>query len=162
MDTLTRAIVLTVLLGLAPTAAAQQARSPLLAEHPELRELLREEMQALLEGLQHISTALAQGQWATVAEHAQAMHDSYILQQRLSPEQRRTLRHSLPAGFMQLDKQFHRYAGRLRDAAVKEDAELSVHFLARAVDTCMRCHRRFAAGRFPGLTPGTSGGGASH
>ena len=154
--------LLSMLLVSAPLLAqSQDSARPLLADHPQLRELLRKEMQALLQGLQHISAALPQGQWQTAAEHAQAMHDSYILQQNLSPAQRQTLRGVLPAGFVRLDKQFHAYAGRLAHAATAQDLELSAHFLSRAVETCMQCHQRFAPGRFPTLAPAAAHTGAT-
>ena len=50
---------------------------------PELRDLLRQEMASVLVASQDILGALVVGDHATVAEHAQQIHDSFILQQSL-------------------------------------------------------------------------------
>lgn len=123
---------------------------PLLSDIPHLQTILREEMRALQQAMSKIVNALPTGDWPTVTNTAQAIHDSFILQQKLTEQDRERLRH-LPTEFVRIDQAFHQQAIKLREAAAAKDAELSVFYVSRMLDKCMQCHARFAAQRFPGL-----------
>ncbi|MDR9437302.1 MAG: hypothetical protein RI563_10485 [Thiohalophilus sp.] len=148
-------VALLVMAALGGPVLAQGGGGPL-ANEPELRGLLQQEMQALQEALATISTALPQGQWHTVAETAGQIHDSFILQQQLSADARKTLHQTLPEGFIRQDQAFHQQAKKLQHAAESRDAELSLFYYSKMVESCVSCHSRFATHRFPSLTAGSS------
>ncbi len=124
---------------------------PLLAGQPRLRGLLQQEMQALQEALLTMSRALPQGDWNTLASTAGKVHDSFIFQQQLTAEDRKTLHQALPENFVRLDKGFHLRAKRLQQAAKNHDAELSLFYFSRMTESCVTCHSRYATHRFPAL-----------
>lgn len=132
---------------LMPGVSAQS----LLAEQPRLQTLLREEMRALQTGISNIANALPQGDWKTIANTAQAIHDSFIFQQKLTAQDRAHLHHLLPPEFVSLDQQFHQRAARLQAAASAEDADLSLYYYSRLLEACVQCHQQFARQRFPAL-----------
>lgn len=136
-------------LGVA-NAEQHGADNALLSDTPHLQNLLREEMRALQQAMSKIVNALPTGDWPTIANTAQAIHDSFILQQKLTDQDRDKLAH-LPMEFIHLDEALHQQANKLREAAVAKDAELSVFYVSRMLDKCMQCHTRFVAQRFPGL-----------
>lgn len=138
-------------------AALAGNAAPVLAGQPELRQLLQQEMQALKKAVAQLSQALPQGEWHSVAGTAGQIHDSFIFQQKLSAEDRKTLHQTLPEGFIQLDKAFHQQAKKLQHAAESHDAELSLFYYSKMLESCVTCHSRFATHRFPSLTEGRSG-----
>ncbi|WP_134080932.1 hypothetical protein [Thiohalophilus thiocyanatoxydans] len=141
-------------IGINP-AMAESAAGPL-DDEPRLRQLLQEEMQALEEALATISTALPRGEWHSVAKTAGQVHDSFIFQQKLSDADRKTLHQTLPEAFIQRDKAFHQQAKKLQHAAESQDAELSLFYYSKMVESCVTCHRQFATHRFPSLLEGGS------
>lgn len=144
-------VLFVVMLGLPGHTMLAQDSPPLLAEHPQLRDLLQQEMRALQQALGTISQALPAGDWQTVAATAKDMRDSFIFQQKLSEQDRKVLHQTLPQGFIHLDKGFHSRADKLRQAAVEHDAELSLFHYSRLVENCMVCHSQYATHRFPSL-----------
>ena len=94
---------LLVIVFIVPTRAAEVAG--LLA--PKLQDLLRQEMQAVLIATDEIVNASIEGDYAKLADRAQQIHDSFILEQAMTEEDRRTLLHVLPADFIELDEGFH-------------------------------------------------------
>ncbi len=132
-------------------AEQQDMSKPLLSDVPHLQTLLREEMRALQQALNKIVTALPQGEWTVVATSAKGIHDSFIFQQKLTPKDSHILHDRLPPEFVHLDQGLHQRAAMLHEAAVHENAELSVYHLSRMVEMCMQCHQRFATHRFPAL-----------
>lgn len=142
-----------VCLGLSVPAAAEQAGTgkPVLADTPHLQKLLREEMQALQEAMRTLAVALPQGDFATVARTAKAVHDSFIFEQNLTEKDKHLLQEQLPEGFVQLDQALHQRAAKLHDAAAQHDGELSVYYHSRMLESCVQCHQRYAPHRFPGL-----------
>src|SRR5690606_35752173 len=79
-------------------AAAQQpsdrAVGPSLP--PNLRALLIEEMLAVLAASESILDALVRGEDERVAQNAQAIHDSFILEQRMTDADREALHAAVP------------------------------------------------------------------
>jgi len=130
--------------------------TPVLAGQPELRQLLQQEMQALKEAMAVLSQALPQGEWHAVAETAGQIHDSFIFQQKLTAKDRETLHQTLPEGFIRQDRAFHQQARKLQHAAESQDAELSLFYYSKMLESCVACHSQFATHRFPSLTAGAS------
>lgn len=143
----------TVLAGvLALTAAVAAAAEPVGHKlTPKLRDLLREEMASVLLASQDILGALAIGDHATVAERAQQIHDSFILEQALTEQDQQDLMAALPSAFLELDLAFHETSAALAEAARAEDVGQQVAMFARMIEACVVCHGRFAADPFPGL-----------
>lgn len=116
---------------------------------PGVRKLLSEEMLAIQDGMMSVITAYASGDYAEIAAIAQNIRNSYILQRKLSQQQMHELHENLPEPFIQLDKQFHDYAGLLAEAANGRDRELVGFYFSKLVDSCSGCHSRFAQHKFP-------------
>ena len=118
---------------------------------PELMELLRAEMRALLTGVQSLATGIATADWKSVAENSAQISASYILDQKLTPAQREELGTSLPEHFKRLDSEFHLEAEKLEVAATNHDAQLVTFHYYRLIETCTTCHAIYAVSRFPGF-----------
>jgi hypothetical protein len=118
---------------------------------PKLGETLREEMRQVLGASQDILAALVAGDHATVAERAQKIHDSFILEQSLTEQDLKDLEEAVPPAFLELDQAFHRTAADLAAAAQARDAAREAELFGRMVQDCTACHGRFASDRFPGL-----------
>lgn len=132
-----------------PAGAATGA--PNLALSPGLLELLRAEMLEVASGMQVIALALASGDWQAVANTSAKIRASYILEQRLTPDQIRELELALPDGFKRIDADFHRRAERLHDAAKARDPEMAAFHYSRLIESCAACHASYAQARFPGF-----------
>ncbi|MDZ7661896.1 hypothetical protein [Thiohalophilus sp.] len=137
-------------------AALAGTNAPVLAGQPELRQLLQQEMQALKKAMAVLSQALPQGEWRSVAETAGQVHDSFIFQQKLTAKDRKTLHQALPEGFIRQDRAFHQQARKLQHAAESRDAELSLFYYSKMLESCVTCHSKFATHRFPSLAEGGS------
>lgn len=122
---------------------------------PQLMELLRAEMQALLTGIQSLATGIATADWKNVADISAQIRASYILDQKLTPAQREELNTSLPEHFKRLDSDFHLEAKKLEAAATSHDQQLVTFHYYRLIETCTDCHALYAALRFPGFKPST-------
>jgi hypothetical protein len=102
--------VLVVAAALTATAAGPRAEPVGPALTPKLRDILREEMRQVLGASQGILAALVTGDHATIAARSQKIHDSFILEQALSEQDRRDLEAAVPPAFLELDTAFHRAA----------------------------------------------------
>ena len=120
---------------------------------PKLRDLLRQEMASVLAAGQDILAGIVAGDHATVAERAQQIHDSFILQQSLTEQDRKDLMAALPSEFVALDRSFHETSADLAAAARAEVVEQEMTGFNQMVEACVACHRRFATDRFPSLAP---------
>ena len=132
-----RGTVLALAMGLVfatgSAAIAQQAKpvSPDLT--PKLRELLRKEMLSVEKASHQILSALISGEDARVAELAQQIHDSFILQQSMTPKDRKDLMAAVPDDFVTRDRAFHELSATLakagrsgdRTSRIKEPAEVA-------------------------------------
>ena len=137
---------------LGATAASSWADEPVGPRlTPKLRDTLRGEMQHVPGASQDILAALVAGDHATVAERAQNVHDSLILEQSLTEQDLKDLEEAVPPAFLELDQAFHRTAAELAAAARAQDAAREAELFGRMVQDCAGCHGRFAADRFPGL-----------
>lgn len=127
---------------------------------PKLRNLFAQEMTAVLQASQQIVTALAAGDHAVVAKHAQAIHDSFILDKKLTKQDRHDLETALPPAFLELDGAFHQLAAKLAESARNRDGELQTYYFSRMLEFCQACHSRYATDKFPGFggkTPAAHG-----
>ncbi len=129
---------------------------------PHLRELLKEEMRAVSDGIKSIAPAVGVGGYEAIESEAKKVESSYILNKRLSEEDVRHLDHSLPEGFKTLDFQFHNRAGALATAARERDSDLVLHHYNKLLEACVACHSQYAAARFPELTSKQPSGHHAH
>src|SRR5512134_1498790 len=114
-----KAGLLVIVFILTPSAAEVGGLLP-----PKLQDLLRQEMRAVLIATDEIINASIEGDYAKLADRAQQIHDSFILEQAMTEEDRRTLVHVLPADFIELDEGFHALAAELAAAARARDQQL--------------------------------------
>ena len=142
-------LALLALPGTMNTANAAEPVAPKLT--PKLRDLFAQEMAAVLQASQQIVTALAAGDHATVAKHAQAIHDSFILDKKLTKQDRHDLESALPPAFLELDGAFHQLAAKLAEAARHRDGELQSFYFSRMLESCQTCHSQYATDKFPGF-----------
>lgn len=119
---------------------------------PGLLALLQAEMREITAGVQIIPVAIAQGDWATLAQTSESIRSSYIMAKSLTKEQKEALK-SLPARFKQLDSAFHGRAGKLKHAAEARDFELASYHYSRLIESCAQCHSLYAKDKFPGFGP---------
>jgi len=130
-------------------AAAAEAVGPKLPQR--VRGILLEEMAAVLGATQQILDALVRGEDATVAEQAQAIHDSFILEQEMTDADRQALLAAVPSAFVERDQAFHQLAADLA-AAGRDGDDARQHELFQAmVEACAGCHARYATNLFPGF-----------
>ncbi len=139
-------LTLAILTPLA-NAAGPHAVGPKLT--PKLKKLLAEEMRAVNQASQQIVAALAAGDHAAVATSAQQIHDSFILEKKLTDKDKRDLEAAVPPAFLELDGAFHATAAKLAETARHKDVELQAYYFGRMLEMCQTCHSRFAADRFP-------------
>jgi hypothetical protein len=134
-------------------AGAESAPGPTVALSPELRAAFIAEMQHLDAGLQRAVSAIARADWPTVERTAREITGSFILEQRLRPEQLEELHRVLPEPFIALDRRFHAEAERLGAAARTADAELAAFYAYKLTEACVSCHAQYAPQRFPAFAP---------
>lgn len=118
---------------------------------PRLRSLLVQEMVAILDATQQILAAIVRGDDQTVARHAQAIHDSFILAQELSAKESEQLHKLAPEDFLIRDQALHQLSDRLAEAARQGDQQRQRVLFAEMTEACVACHARYAAERFPQL-----------
>ena len=116
---------------------------------PEVRALLGEEMLAIQSGMMTVIPAYASGNYAEIASIAEQIKNSYILKQDMTRQQMNELHQKLPDLFIQLDQQFHSYAGLLEEAARKNNDELIGFYFSKLVESCSNCHSQHARHKFP-------------
>lgn len=136
-----------------PAAHAEQPAAADLHLSPPVRGLLQQEMREVARGTQTLAIALATADWKTLHDTAAMIRSSYIMSRQLSAAQKHELEHALPAGFKQLDAEFHARAEKLAHAAEARDHELAAFHYSRLVESCAVCHSGYARSRFPGFAP---------
>ncbi|NOQ64678.1 MAG: hypothetical protein GQ582_09225 [Methyloprofundus sp.] len=140
-----------------PVASAHQAHSnqtndiKTLQLEPNIKALLRQEMQAIKGGMMSLVPAISSGNWEKVAEIAKQMESSYLLKQKLSVAERHALHKSLPTAFIKRDKAFHKDAGMLAHAAEMGHPDIVNFYFYKLSTACVECHTEFATERFPNL-----------
>lgn len=140
-----------VLLLASATSIAAERDTVTSALSPETRALVIREMQAIDAAMNRVHTALVTGDHATVVENAQAIHDSFVLAQTLSDEQRAEIG-ELPREFLSADRKFHQLSDRLAKAGKAQDSWAERAWFDEMTRACVACHGEFATGRFPDIT----------
>lgn len=120
---------------------------------PRLRALVGQEMRQVSTAMGVIQVAMVQGKHEVVAEQGMRIHNSFIIKQSLTKQDKQDLMAVVPVGFLKLDRQFHGLAKKLAHAATAHDSELQLFYLYRMTATCVACHTTFAKDRFPTLGP---------
>ena len=148
------AIVLSISI-ISPVTYAQDKHSETgnLELSPGLMNLLRTEMREILSGVQDIPTGIAMADWIKIADISSKIKSSYIMAQKITPEQKNELQHKLPEYFKKMDANFHMEARKLELAARKHDQQLVTFHYYRLIESCASCHSTYATKRFPGFMP---------
>jgi len=118
---------------------------------PRLQQLLQQEMQSIHAASQQILTSMTEGDDARIAELAQQIHDSFILRQSMTEEDKADFMRTVPQEFVTMDRAFHATAAELAEAARANDRKHQHAAFARMIESCTGCHARFATVRFPGF-----------
>jgi uncharacterized membrane protein YheB (UPF0754 family) len=129
------------------TAMAAEPVTPKLTD--KLDRLLREEMRSIQTAMGQIHSAIVMGQHDKVAKQAQDIHDSFILQQSLTEQDRKDLMSAVPKGFIKLDKEFHQLAASLAEAGRNDDTEKQHKLFGKMTGNCIQCHSTYVSDRFP-------------
>jgi hypothetical protein len=116
---------------------------------PKLQDLLQQEMVSVHEASRDILTATIEGNDEGVAELAQQIHDSFILKQSMTPEDKADLMAAVPEGFVKMDRAFHELAAALAQAARDKDGARQHETFGRMIEACRACHAQYATDRFP-------------
>lgn len=144
-------LILAACVALGGYALAQSAEpvSPKLT--PKLQDLLRQEMLSINDASQEILAAMVAGDDERVATLAQQIHDSFILRQSMTPEDKADLMATVPDEFVQMDRGLHEVSAELARAARANDRPLQKQHFSRMIDACIACHTRYATDRFAGF-----------
>lgn len=151
MITRTGKLLTTVLLGLAVSTGSLAAEpvTPKLTD--KLSQLLREEMRSVQAAMTTIHSAMVMGQHDSVAENAQQIHDSFILKQSLTEQDRKDLMSAVPEDFIKLDQEFHQLSASLADAGRNASTEDQHRLFGEMTRNCIQCHSAYVSDRFPGV-----------
>lgn len=144
-------LLATVLVSLAVTTAVMAAEpvTPKLTE--KLSRLLQQEMRSIQAAMGTIHTAMVTGEHETVAQNAQQIHDSFILKQSMTEQDRSDLMAAVPKDFIKLDKEFHKLAAELAEAGRDENTEKQGQLYHEMTRSCIACHGKYVSDRFSGL-----------
>lgn len=147
-----RAVVSATLLGSMALIGAVNAAEPVGPElTPKLRGLLVKEMIEVEAAMQETYSAIVQGNHAEVAQKGQAIHDSFILEQSLTEQDRQDLKAAVPTEFLQMDERLHRLSASLAEAGRQENTREQVNIFSRMTESCVACHSRYVTDRFERL-----------
>lgn len=135
--------------GVSATAQEENPVSPELT--PKLRDLLRKEMLSVEEASKQILSALIAGDDVRVADLAQQIHDSFILKQSMTPQDKQDLMSAVPKDFVTRDRAFHELSAGLAEAGRDSDRTRQQEEFGRMIEACTACHALYATDRFPKL-----------
>lgn len=136
-------------LALNGAAVAAEPVGPNLTE--KLRGLLAKEMIEIETAMKATYSAIIQGRHDEVAQKGQAIHDSFILEQSLTKQDKQDLKAAVPEEFLQMDKHFHQLAAALTEAGKQQDTQVQAETFNRMTESCVACHSRYVTDRFEGL-----------
>lgn len=118
---------------------------------PEVRSLLQKEMVQIDAAMKVIHGSIVRGEHEVVEKQGKAIHDSFILQQSITPEGRKALKNAVPDEFLQLDQGFHALAAQLSDSGSRKDTAAQLKIFGQLTQACVSCHSRYVSERFDGL-----------
>jgi hypothetical protein len=116
-----------------------------------LSQLLQQEMRSVQSAMASIHVSMVTGEHEQVATNAQQIHDSFIMKQSLTEQDKKDLMSAVPEGFVKLDKDFHRLAAGLAEAAKDRDTQKQYELYNEMTGSCIACHSRYVSDRFDGL-----------
>ena len=116
-----------------------------------IRILLIQEMQAIDEASKQIHSAIVQGQHDVVARKAQAIHDSFIMEQQMTPADEAALLAAVPKAFLARDEELHELSAKLAQPGRARDTARQIQLFSAMTKDCASCHSAYASARFPGL-----------
>ena len=119
---------------------------------PALMTLLNQEMALIQKGMMDLIPLIAAGEWDDAAAIGKQIKASFILKQKLTAAQKEELHRILPELFVEMDQDFHKFAGMLAHAAEMKNADVVNFYFYKMTAACVSCHGKFAATRFPGLS----------
>lgn len=142
-----------LLLGLSLSTSSLTAEpvTPKLTD--KLSQLLQEEMRSVQAAMTTIHSAIVMGQHEDVAEQAQQIHDSFILAQSMTDQDRKDLMSAVPEDFVKLDQEFHELAASLAEAGRSENTEEQHKLFGEMTRNCIQCHSTYVSDRFPNVQP---------
>lgn len=129
---------------------------------PELRALLKQEMQAIQQGMQQMVPAFVSGDLEEVSAIAGNIKSSFIMKQKITSAQKHELHKKLPKDFIAKDQQFHKYAGMLEHVSEEGHTELVSFYYSKMLESCVGCHSAHATHRFPLLKNVPAKNGSEH
>jgi len=142
-------LVLAVCLMFAGFVPAQNAEPVWPKLTPKVQNLLRREMLSINDASQKILVALVAGEDSRVAELAQQIHDSFILRQSMTPEDKADLMAAVPKDFVRMDQTLHEISAELAQAAQAGDRAQQHERFSQMIKACSACHAQYATDRFP-------------
>lgn len=151
MTTRTGQFVAAVVLGLtlSTSSLAAEPVTPKLTD--KLSRLLQEEMRSVQAAMTTIHSAMVMGQHEDVAENAQRIHDSFILAQSMTDQDRQDLMAAVPEDFIKLDKEFHQLSASLAEAGRNQNTAEQHKLFGKMTGNCIQCHSTYVSDRFPGV-----------
>ncbi|QIB66489.1 hypothetical protein [Kineobactrum salinum] len=118
---------------------------------PDIRGLLQKEMVQVDVAMKVIHGAIVRGDHEVVDKKGREIHDSFILQQSITPDQRKALKAAVPDEFLKLDQRFHVLASQLSDAGSRKNTEDQLKIFGQLTQACVMCHSGHASERFQGF-----------
>lgn len=118
----------------------------------DLKAALLEEMTAIDKGMAGLVHEISHANWDNIEKTAKMIEQSYIIKKKLSKAQLEQLHHKLPVGFQRMDEKFHKLAGMLAHSAKDRNIDLTSFYFYRLIESCVKCHSRYARERFPGFS----------
>ncbi len=118
---------------------------------PRLRQLLTEEMRSIKQATGEIYNGMIVGDHSVVANMAEQIHGSFILNRELTAQDKKDLTKALPPEFLKLDGDFHATAKKLMHAAEQKDSDLQRYYFGKMTESCQTCHSTYVTDRFPGF-----------
>jgi cytochrome c553 len=147
-----RAIVFALMVGGVVAAGDVIAAEPVGPQLTDkLRGLLVKEMVEIEAAMHETYSAIIQGKHDEVAQKGQAIHESFILEQSLTEQDRQDLKAAAPAEFLQMDERFHRLSASLAAAGRQQNTQEQVEVFNRMTESCVACHSRYVTHRFERL-----------
>jgi hypothetical protein len=118
---------------------------------PRLKDLVTQEMRLIAGASAEVFQAIVTGDHATVAARAHQIHESFIIKQSLTDQDKADLKAAVPPEFLALDGEFHGASAKLAEAAQAQDVAQELELFAQMTQTCVACHAAYANDRFPTL-----------
>lgn len=143
-----------------PMAAADTAAATAVVP-ARYQGLIRSEMTRVEPAMQQLLSLIARGNATMGAHVAREIEGTFVLKGSMTPAERQEMAAALPAGFVEIDRQFHHRAGELADRLERGDFGGAVEVYSDMTRACVTCHSRYARHRFPALPAPQVGDGVS-